>query len=207
VRESRYLREIRRLDPVRDAERIVNLDACFEFPFDVTRSLELAFFRTFAMPSIAELLGSTGEFVERVRKRYDDTDLLISTFAEHGHSFQKINSERQLQKTMGWASVGDGNGHCIAGRAWPPFLRTFARWISMTQANGFWLGHGGGRRATNLEPTDSELALAIETRTSEALRVVGRRFPRVIARCSSSVYARQKAACVHGSKEREPRLP
>jgi hypothetical protein len=86
VRESRYLREIRRLDPVRDAERIVYLDACFEFPFDVTRSLELAFFRTFAMPSIAELLGSTGEFVERARKRYDDTDLLISTFAEHGHS-------------------------------------------------------------------------------------------------------------------------
>jgi hypothetical protein len=76
------------LDPVQDAERIVYLDACFEFPFDVTRSLELAFFRTFAVPTIAELLGSTGEFVERSRKRYDDTDLLISTFTEHGHSTQ-----------------------------------------------------------------------------------------------------------------------
>ena len=86
MRESPYLREIRRLDPLRDAERIVYLDACFEFPFDVTRSLELAFFRTFAVPSIAELLGSTGEFVERALKRYDDTDLLISTFTEHGHS-------------------------------------------------------------------------------------------------------------------------
>jgi len=86
MRESRYLREIRRLDPVRDAERIVYLDTCFEFPFDLTRSLELAFFRTFAVPSIAELLDSTGEFVERSRKRYDDTDLLISSFAEHGHS-------------------------------------------------------------------------------------------------------------------------
>jgi hypothetical protein len=84
VRESPYLREIRRLDPLRDAERIVYLDACFEFPFDLTRSLELAFFRTFAVPTIAELLGSTGEFVERSRKRYDDTDLLISTFTEHG---------------------------------------------------------------------------------------------------------------------------
>lgn len=84
--ESRHLREIWRLDPRRDAERIVYLDACFEFPFDLTRSLELAFFRTFAVPSIAELLGSTGEFVERARKRYDDTDLLISSFAEHGHS-------------------------------------------------------------------------------------------------------------------------
>ncbi len=86
MRESRYLREIRQLDPVRDAERIVYLDTCFEFPFDLTRSLELAFFRTFAVPSIAELLDSTGEFVERSRKRYDDTDLLISSFAEHGHS-------------------------------------------------------------------------------------------------------------------------
>jgi hypothetical protein len=86
VGESPYLREIRRLDPVRDAQRIVYLDACFEFPFDVTRSLELAFFRTFAVPSIAELLDSTGEFVGRARKRYDDTDLLISGFVEHGHS-------------------------------------------------------------------------------------------------------------------------
>jgi hypothetical protein len=86
VRDSRSLAEIRRLDPVRDAERIVYLDSCFEFPFDVTRSLELAFFRTFAVPSIAGLLGSTGEFVERALKRYDDTDLLISTFTEHGHS-------------------------------------------------------------------------------------------------------------------------
>ncbi|MGH2734800.1 MAG: oxygenase MpaB family protein [Actinomycetota bacterium] len=71
---------------MRDAERIVYLDTCYEFPFDVTRSLELAFFRTFAVPSIAQLLGSTGEFVERAFKRYDDTDLLISSFAEHGHS-------------------------------------------------------------------------------------------------------------------------
>lgn len=80
------MREIETLDPVADAERIVYLDACFEFPFDTTRAAELAFFRTFAVPSIAVLLGSTGEFVDRARKRYDDTDLLISTFAEKGHS-------------------------------------------------------------------------------------------------------------------------
>jgi hypothetical protein len=86
VRESPYLREIKRLHPERDAERIVCLDACYEFPFDVTRSLELAFFRTFAVPSIAALLGSTGEFVERARKRYDDTDLLISAFTEYGYT-------------------------------------------------------------------------------------------------------------------------
>ena len=85
MRESRHLREIRRLDPLRDAERIVFLDTCFEFPFDLTRSLELAFFRTFAVPSIAGLLASTGEFVGRSRKRYDDTDLLISAMVEDGY--------------------------------------------------------------------------------------------------------------------------
>ena len=37
------------------------------------------------MPSIGELLASTGEFTERTRKRYDDTDLLISSFAEAGY--------------------------------------------------------------------------------------------------------------------------
>ena len=85
MRGSPYLDEIRRLDPVRDHLRIVYLDACFEFPFDVTRSLELAFFRTFAVPSIAGLLASTDEFVKRPLKRYDDTDLLISSFTEYGY--------------------------------------------------------------------------------------------------------------------------
>jgi hypothetical protein len=37
MRESPYLAEIRRLDPVRDQVRIVHLHACYEFPFDTTR--------------------------------------------------------------------------------------------------------------------------------------------------------------------------
>jgi hypothetical protein len=36
------------------------------------------------VPSIAQLLASTGEFTGAL-KRYDDTDLLISTFAENGY--------------------------------------------------------------------------------------------------------------------------
>jgi hypothetical protein len=82
---SRYLREIERLDPVADHQRIVHLDVCYEFPFDTTRSLELALFRTFAVPSIAALLDSTGEFAGRAQKRYDDTDLILSTIVEHGY--------------------------------------------------------------------------------------------------------------------------
>jgi hypothetical protein len=84
VRESPWLKEIRRLDPERDCRRIVFLDTFHEFPFDTTRALELAFFKTFASPTIAALLDSTGEFTERGQKRYDDTDLLISAFSEDG---------------------------------------------------------------------------------------------------------------------------
>jgi hypothetical protein len=84
VRESPWLREIRTLDPERDCRRIVLIDSFHEFPFDTTRALELAFFKTFASPTIAALLDSTGEFRLRGQKRYDDTDLLISTFSEDG---------------------------------------------------------------------------------------------------------------------------
>jgi len=85
VRESRYLREIRRLDPLADHSRIVYLDTCFEFPWDTTRSLELALFRTFAVPSVAAVLDASGEFGRAPQKRYDDTDLILSTIVEAGY--------------------------------------------------------------------------------------------------------------------------
>jgi len=85
VRDSPYLQEIRGLDPVSDHSRIVYLDTCFEFPWDTTRALELALFRTFAVPSVAALLDSTGEFARGAQKRYDDTDLILSTIVEAGY--------------------------------------------------------------------------------------------------------------------------
>jgi hypothetical protein len=85
VRESPWQREIRRLDPVADHQRIVHLDTCYEFPFDTTRALELALFRTFAVPSVAGVLAASGEFGARAQKRYDDTDLILSTIVEAGY--------------------------------------------------------------------------------------------------------------------------
>ena len=85
MRESPYLLELRGLDPVADHSRIVYIDTCFEFPWDTTRSLELALFRTFAVPSIAELLDRTGEFGRAAQKRYDDTDLILSAIVEDGY--------------------------------------------------------------------------------------------------------------------------
>jgi ER-bound oxygenase mpaB/B'/Rubber oxygenase, catalytic domain len=80
-----WQREIRGLDPVEDAQRIVFIDASLEFPWDTQRSLELAFYRTYAVPSIAELLASTHELTDRPQKRYDDTQILISAFCELGY--------------------------------------------------------------------------------------------------------------------------
>jgi hypothetical protein len=108
VRESRWLREIRRLDPVADHSRIVYLDTCFEFPWDTTRSLELALFRTFAVPSVAELLDSTGEFAARAQKRYDDTDLILSTIAEAGYdSPEGRRAIRQMNRIHGRFAISN----------------------------------------------------------------------------------------------------
>jgi hypothetical protein len=79
------LNEIQQLDPRQDHLRIVYLDACYEFPFDFTRADEFALYRTFAVPSIAALLESTGEFTQRTQRRYDDTKLILSELVEHGY--------------------------------------------------------------------------------------------------------------------------
>ncbi|MER6068179.1 oxygenase MpaB family protein [Streptomyces sp. NPDC001817] len=78
------LRQIRRLDPVADALEIYRLSVAFEFPWDYTRALELALYRTYAVPSIGRLLARTAELTERTQKRYDDTVLLLDTVVEHG---------------------------------------------------------------------------------------------------------------------------
>ncbi len=80
------LKEIKKLDPERDHERIVFLSTCYEFSFDTTRALELALFRTFCVPGISGLLDRTGEFRQRTQKRYDDTDILVSELLEWGYS-------------------------------------------------------------------------------------------------------------------------
>ncbi|MFF4298179.1 oxygenase MpaB family protein [Streptomyces vinaceus] len=78
------LREILRLDPDKDFLAIYRLTATYEFPWDMTRALELALFRTYAVPSIGRLLADTAEFTGRPQKRYDDTSLLLDAVVEHG---------------------------------------------------------------------------------------------------------------------------
>jgi hypothetical protein len=87
--QRKILEEILRLDPEQDHQRIVFLSSSYEFPFDTTRALEFALFRTFAVPTISALLDRTGEFRERAQKRYDDTDLIVSEIYEHGYDSER----------------------------------------------------------------------------------------------------------------------
>jgi hypothetical protein len=81
--------EIERLDPVRDHQRITFLSCRVDFPWDTTRSLEFALFRTFCVPAVSALLDRTKEFESRPQKRYDDTDIIISEMMEHGYDSKR----------------------------------------------------------------------------------------------------------------------
>jgi hypothetical protein len=82
---TRRLRKITALDPITQHQQIVRISGTLEFPWDMKRALELALFRTYAVPRISGLLERTGEFTQRSQKRYDDTTLLIAEFVEHGY--------------------------------------------------------------------------------------------------------------------------
>lgn len=85
-RRHDWLRRIEQLDPVEDCVQIYGISSTHEFPWDYNQALSFALFRTYAVPSIGRLLSETGEFTERVQKRYDDTALILDAVLEHGHS-------------------------------------------------------------------------------------------------------------------------
>jgi hypothetical protein len=84
VKRFERLEQIRRMDPEKDALEIYRLASAYEFPWDFTRALELALYRTYAVPSIGRLLAETAELTDRPQKRYDDTTLLLDAVVEHG---------------------------------------------------------------------------------------------------------------------------
>ncbi|HST80514.1 MAG TPA: oxygenase MpaB family protein [Kineosporiaceae bacterium] len=84
-----WLRRIEQLDPEKDHQEIYRISSGYEFPWDYTRALELALFRTYCVPSISALLDATGEFRQRPQRRYDDTALLMSEMVEHGYDSER----------------------------------------------------------------------------------------------------------------------
>jgi hypothetical protein len=97
---SRVRPEIERLDPARDFERISFLSTNYDFPWDVEKSLDLAFFKTYASPAISALLDRTGEFAARGQKRYDDTRLILAEFLDHGLDSERGRTAQRLMNRM-----------------------------------------------------------------------------------------------------------
>jgi hypothetical protein len=77
-------REIASLDARADCQRIVHLLSAYEFPWDLSRALELALFYTYGSASVSRLLDRTREFADHGQKRYDDTRLLIAHLMQSG---------------------------------------------------------------------------------------------------------------------------
>src|SRR5687768_5036879 len=71
------LHRIQRLDPQRDHLTIYQMMLRYEFPWDMRMGLNLAFNRSFSIPSIAAVHTATGELTDRTQKRLDDTGLLM----------------------------------------------------------------------------------------------------------------------------------
>jgi len=84
MRRRAWQDRIEQLDPAVDFAEVYRITSTHEFPWDVNQALGFALFRTYAVPSIGILLAGTGEFTERVEKRYDDTVLLMGAVVEHG---------------------------------------------------------------------------------------------------------------------------
>lgn len=71
------------LDPD-DYLRIYQLTVLYDFPTDARVGLNLAFYRVFAIPGIANLLVRTGEMLGRPAKRGYDTGLVMYELITHG---------------------------------------------------------------------------------------------------------------------------
>ncbi|GAA2465814.1 oxygenase MpaB family protein [Winogradskya humida] len=125
---SRYdrLAELRELDPVADAHRIYRTTAAYEFPLDMRLGLVLAFWRTFAVPSIAGLLLSTGETTQRTERRTDDTGILMYTLIAHGlDSPEGRTATRRLNQLHRRFAISNDDYLYVLGT----FVLSPARWI------------------------------------------------------------------------------
>jgi hypothetical protein len=99
-RHSRVLPEILRLDPERDHQRIAFLSISYDFPWDTTRALEFALFRTYCVPRTTQILVSTGEFTHRAQKRYDDTVLILAEMLEHGYDSDRGRAAMRIMNRL-----------------------------------------------------------------------------------------------------------
>jgi ER-bound oxygenase mpaB/B'/Rubber oxygenase, catalytic domain len=126
VRRYDIRRRIEELDPHRDFVEIYRLMATYEFPWDVNQALSFALFRTYAVPSIGSLLAGTGEFTQRVQKRYDDTALILDAVLEHGMA---SDDGRTAIRRMNQMHRAHGIGNDDLRYVLATFVVTPIRWL------------------------------------------------------------------------------
>ncbi|MGU3437879.1 oxygenase MpaB family protein [Actinomycetes bacterium M1A6_2h] len=130
------------LDPDTDYEEISRILATQEFPWDINQALSFALFRTYAVPSIGSLLFRTGEFTERVQKRYDDTGLILDAILEHGLSSDQGRSAiRRMNNMHGSYDISNGD-----------MLYVLSTFVVMPVR---WIDNYGWRKLTDNEITAS----------------------------------------------------
>jgi hypothetical protein len=78
------LHRIDSLDPATDYAEIHRISMLKEFPFDWGLALQLAFYRTYAIPAISSLLDHTGHIAADPVTRAEDTGLMMAEMIEHG---------------------------------------------------------------------------------------------------------------------------
>jgi uncharacterized protein (DUF2236 family) len=127
---ARYsrLRQIQELDPERDYQEIYRISTEYEFPWDVNRALELALFRTYAVPSVGGLLDRTCEFADRGQKRYDDTVVLLYEMTRDGgmDSPRGRAAVRRMNKIHGRYSISNDDFLYVLST----FVVVPVRWMS-----------------------------------------------------------------------------
>ena len=115
-----------RLDPETDYEEMSRILAAQEFPWDINQALSFALFRTYAVPSIGKLLFSTGEFTDKVQKRYDDTSLILDAILEHGlSSTEGRKSVRRMNQMHGSYDISNDDMLYVLAT----FVVTPVRWL------------------------------------------------------------------------------
>ena len=126
MRRDHWQRRIEALDPEVDFLEIYRILGGHEFPWDMTQSLGLALYRTYAVPSIGELLATTGEFTTRTHKRYADTGLILDAVVEHGfgHATGRAAIRRMNQMHGSYAISNDDMRYVLS-----TFVVTPKRWL------------------------------------------------------------------------------
>lgn len=126
---------IKSLDAQTDYLRIYQLTALYDFPTDMRVGLNLAFYRIFAIPHMADLLVQSGEILDRPKKRAYDTGLImyeiIANGFDHPRSREMIKLLNRVHKP--WPISNDDYRYVLAAlmvvplqwldrRGWRPLL-------------------------------------------------------------------------------------